>query len=181
MSVQLKLSGARNRTFAAEIVTLPAKVTLPAPKTPRLAGLFVGGMFTLIGYMFFRDGLAQSGFNLHALIGLALGSYGGLTIAKTILSPKGQTTLHFTEDKVEVTTNGWLRKTHWQEPLSHYQGVKHRTKPTPARSQSAPYQIIELIHKDKTKTLPLYAARNEESPIDHLEHYADILDVEILK
>ena len=181
MAVQVKLPSRGNRTFEAEIVTLPATVKLPAPKTPRLGGFIVGAMFTIIGYMMFRDGLAQSGINLNALIGLGLGSYGGLTIAKTILAPKGQTTMQFSENHVTIKVNGWLRPSSWQEPLKAYEGIKHRTKPAPGNGPRPPYQIIELIHSNTSKTLPLYAARSEKAPIDHLEHYADVLDVEIIQ
>ncbi len=180
MAVQVRLSGSGKRTFEAEIVTLPATIKVPSPPTQRFGGVFMGLVFTIIGYVLFRTGLVQGGFNLMTLFGLGWGSFGGLTLARTLFSPKGQTVMVFDDDFVHVKTHGWLRSSRWQEPLKAYEGVQLRSKETPSAQSSAPYQIIELIHRDKSKTLPLYAARIEEKPVDHLEHYADVLDVEIL-
>ncbi len=179
MSVQLKLSGSGSRAFTAEIVTLPASVKLPTPGMNRIGGLFVGLIFTIIGYYMFKVS-TQSGFDLRALLALGMGAFGGMTLARTIFSPKGQTTMIFHDDYVEVVTAGWLRKSRWLESYKNFKGLKTRTKSTPSRPNRNPYQIIELIHKDQAKTLPLYAVRREGAPIDHMEHYADILDVEIL-
>ncbi len=181
MAVQVRLPGSGKRKFEAEIVTLPATVKVPSPPTQRFGGLFMGLVFTIIGYVMFRTGLLQDGFNLLTLFGLGWGSFGGLTLAKTLFSPKGQTVMVFDDDLVQVKTQGWLKSTHWQEPLKTYEGVRLRSKETPSRQASAPYQIIELIHKEKAKTLPLYAARSDDAPVDHLEHYADVLDVEVIK
>lgn len=179
MSVQLKLSGSGSRTFIAEIVTLPAEVKLPAPALNRYGNLFAGLIFTIIGYLTLKLS-GETGLNLRTLLSLCLGAYGGLLLAKTLFAPNGQTTMIFQEDEVEVITNGWLKKVRWREPLDNFKGLALRTKETPSRPNKAPYQIIELIHNDASKTLPLYAARASTPPTDHLEHYADILGVPVL-
>jgi len=181
VTVQLKLPGSGSRTFEANITNLPATVKLPAPKQQLFGGLIVSFIFSLMGYFLFKDGIQMGGVNPNTLFGLAIGGYGALTMAKSLLSPKGQTQIIFHKDQVDVKTSGWIKSTQWQEPYSNYKGVSVRTKETPSRPASAPYQIIELIHKDDTsKTLPLYAARRERAPSEHLKHYADILRVEIL-
>lgn len=180
MSVQLRLPGTGARTFTAEIVTLPAKVKMPASPAKRSGGLVIGLFFTIIGYVMFKTALSVSGFDLRTIIGLALGGYGGLTVARALFAPSGQAIMTFHENYVEVSENGWLTKTRWQENYENYKGVRARTKDTPSRRESAPYQIIELVHDNPAKTLPLFATRQDDPPIDHLAHYADILGVETL-
>jgi len=161
---------------------LPATVKLPAPKQQLFGGLVVSLIFSLMGYFLFKDGIQMGMINPNTLVGLAIGGYGALTMAKTLVSPKGQTQISFQDDHVEVKTSGWIKSSHWQEPYSNYKGIKSRTKETPSRPDSDPYQIIELIHKeDESKTLPLYAARREHAPIEHLEHYADVLGVQVIE
>lgn len=178
MSVQLRLPGWSNRSFIAEIVTLPATVKLPIPRAQTVSQLVLGFIFSLVGYVFFK---MSGGLSLHGIIGLALGSFGALTLAKGIFAPGKRVEMTFDDDFVTVTRKGWIRAESWREPLTNYEGLALRRKETPSRPKASPYQIIELVHKDSTKTLPLFAARRESQPIDHLDHYADVLGVDIIK
>lgn len=179
-SVQLRLPATGNRKFEAKITALPATVIVPASSRHRFSGLMMGGFFTILGYTLFHSGAAQGWLTSNTLLGLGLAIYGSLTIAKALVMPKGQTTMKFEKQAVSVSTQGWLTKNNWQAPYASFRGVKLRTKQTPSSRITTPYQIIEFINQDKTKTLPLYAARQKTPPTHQLAHYATIFGVTIL-
>lgn len=181
MAVQLRLPDYSTRHFEAEIVTLPATVELKHANKQRQTLLFAL-FISAFGYFMLWRGLAFAGlFHPVTLIGLILAAVGGANFAKG-LTLKRASRMTFSEDMVMVEEKRLFGADEWQEPLRNYQGLRLRTgKHKIARARKTdPYQIIELIHPQKSKTLPLYAKRGETPPRDHLEHYADILDLPIL-
>lgn len=181
MAVQLRLPDYSTRHFEAEIVTLPATVELKHAGKQRQTLLFAL-FISIFGYFMLWRGLAFAGlFHPVTLIGLVLAAVGGTNFAKW-LTLKRTSRMTFTHNRVMVEEKRLFSADEWQEPLRNYQGVRSRTgKHKKAMGgPSDPYQIIELIHPQKSKTLPLYARRGETPPREHLEHYADVLDLPII-
>lgn len=182
MAVQVKIGPGTRRSFIAEIVTLPATVILRANNRQIMPWLVMGLIFTTIGYVVLRLSADNQGiFSMITLFALGFGTIGSLQLAKALFNFLKADKMTFHDDFVEVKEKGLLKSITWREDYSNFKGIRHREKTAAGRlSKDLPYQIIELVHKETSKTLPLYAVKSSEYPIDHIEHYADILDVETI-
>ena len=180
MTIQLKLSNAGTSSFIAEINQFPAKVTVPAKNTEFLAQIAMGLFFTIFGYTLFRSDLNQDELTTNFFFGLAMGTFGGFSLSKALISPKGSTKLIFHEKHVEIKEEFWLTKKKAEIPYSEFKGVRTRKGKLPKNNALQPYQIIELIHEDSSKTLPLYAKRGSKRQTKTLESYAKKLGVPVI-
>lgn len=183
MAVQIRFKDISNRRFEAEIAAFPAAVSLPKNKANGISRLFLGLFLTVFAYLLYKAGMRESGLtNPMSLIGLGVAAIGGLNIARWVGGFKSPATMLFHEDYVDVSEKSLLREIRWRAPYEEFSGV--RMRPQKVKSKRAvhtdPYQIIELVHPDKSKTLPLYAARSKAPPHNQLEHYSEILGVPVL-
>lgn len=181
MSIQLKLSNNGNSSFIANIENFPSKSKVPASKGEYISQILTGIFFTVFGYALFRSNLTENEITPNLIIGLAMGSFGGLNLAKVLFKTKGSASMTFHNTYVEVKQEYWFNQKKWQMKYSEFEGVKTRKGTRPKNNALQPYQIIELIHKDTTKTLPLYAKRGSKRPTKIMEEYSEILKVKVLQ
>lgn len=180
MSIQVKLYNSNSKSFIADIETLPATTKIE-PGISDYTGQFILSMFfTLFGLYLFYDHIEQSVFHPNALLALGFASYGGYNFAKLFKGTNGSGTLTFHKSHVEVEEAKWIGKKKWQSPYSEFEGIKTRTAKPSKKKSLKPYQIIELIHPDKQKNLPLYAKRGPDTPQNKLEEFSRKLNVKIL-
>lgn len=180
MSIQLKLSNNSKSSFFVDIEKFPTKVKVPASKSDYLSQIITGIFFTLFGYVLFRSNLPEDSITPNLLFGLAMGTFGGFNLAKAFLGTKGSASLTFHETYVEAKQEYWFTKKKWQTPYPEFKGVKTREGIRPKRGALQPFQIIELIHQDASKTLPLYAKRGSKRQTKLLEDYAEKFNVPVL-
>lgn len=182
MAVQVKIGAGAKKAFIAEIVTLPATVTLRGNNQQLFPKIMIGVIFTVISYFIFTNSAKAEGLvSMPVAISLLFAGVGSYNIAKAIIAFTSLTKMTFHDEFVEVSEKKGFRKHQWRENYENYQGLRHREKsPKSFLGSQIPYQIIELIHEDESKTLPLYAVKSSDYPLNHMEHYADILEVEIV-
>ncbi len=181
MSVQITIGRASKRTFIAEIVTLPAIVTVNSRRDQIFPPLIIGIIATGFAYFTFTTSEAQTGLiSLPSFIALVFAAAGALNLARAFNRIRSGDQMTFNEKFVEVTEQGPFRSINWRADYREFLGLRHREKRSSEAADTIPFQIIELIHKDETKTLPLYAVRERTKPIDHLNHYADVLETKII-
>lgn len=181
MAIQLKLSNAGKASFIVDLQNFPTKVKVPASKTDYISQIITGLFFTVFGYALFRSNLEESSITPNLLFGLAMGSFGGFNLAKGIFGTKGSSHLTFHKSHIDVKEEYWFTNKKWQISYDEFKGVKTRKGKLPKNNALQPYQIIELIHEDPSKTLPLYAKRGSKRQTKRLEDYAKKLNVKIIE
>jgi|GEM_PF-5743046 len=180
MSIQLKLSNNSKSSFFVDIQNFPTKAKVPASKSDYLTQILTGIFFTIFGYALFRSNLNDSSITPNLIFGLVIGTFGGFNLAKAMLGTKGSARLTFHETYVEAKQEYWFTKKKWEIPYSEFEGVRTREGIKPKNNALEPFQIIELIHQDKGKTLPLYAKRGSKRQTKLLEDYAKKLNVPVI-
>ncbi len=184
MSIQLKLSNNSKSSFFVDIQNFPTKAKVPASKSDYLSQILTGIFFTVFGYVLFRSNLSDGSITPNSLFGLApgliMGTFGGFNLAKAMLGTKGSARLTFHETYVEAKQEYWFTKKKWKIPYNEFKGVRTREGIRPKKNALQPFQIIELIHQDKGKTLPLYAKRGSKRQTKLLEDYAKKLNVPVI-
>lgn len=182
MPVQIKIPSTSNRKFEAEIVTLPSTVTVSGTSRSSIIQFVMGLAFSGFGFWLFMDTYREVGFgNPRTYIGLVFGVIGALHVARFLTLSRNLTTMTFHDEFVEVTHRAIFGTRSWRTPYREFKGVRARLQKLKPEMGRKSYYIIELVHDDTSKTLPLYAERLKTPPQDHLEHYAEILDVPILQ
>ena len=122
------------------------------------AGVIAALTFGMLGFANLILGLAKIGY------------------AKSIL---------FTGHDVKVTTRGLLGRREWREPLASYHGVmlsEHHSRSQGVGNtvSTKTYHVIELVHDNDGRTVPLYVRRGMESPRDIQEAFARRFDLPAL-
>lgn len=178
MSVQIKLSNSGTGEFSAQINKFPTTIKVPAMNEDYIIHLLMGLFGTIFGYYLFSSTINESGiYHPNTLFAIVLGGFGAMNIARLVTGPKGSGTLTFHKDHVVVEEPGWLKAKKWQQPLSSYKGIAIRTGKQPKNKKLKPFQIIEMIHEDKSKNLPLYAKRGSAKPMKIFNDYANKLNL----
>ena len=79
-----------------------------------------------------------------------------------------------TFDDVGVTVNDRAVRGggSWSQPYRAFEGVYLRTQLVRSENGATSYQIIELLHADPEKTIPLYVKATQDIPTDKWEDYA---------
>lgn len=180
MTVQLKLSNAGKKSFLVNLESFPAKATVPASNSDTISQIVTGLFFTIFGYTLFRSNLLEETLTPNLFFALAMGTFGGFNLAKALASPKGSAKLVFHKDQVEIIEEFWFTKKKRRLSYKEFKGVRTRKGKQPKNNALQPYQIIELIHEDSSKTLPLYAKRGSKRQTKRLEECAKILGVPII-
>ncbi len=119
---------------------------------------FVAGGFGVFGLLNFIYGAMQSGFEM------------SLTI---------------TPDEVRVSTKTLFGGGSWREPLSDYRGVLLRESQIAGQSvgnieRAKQYQIIELSHNDRRKTVALFVEESSTPPWELQKAFAKRLRLPVL-
>lgn len=97
----------------------------------------------------------------------------------TLLVRKRRAVLH--ADGVEVDGRGLLGKESWYSPYGAFKGVLHRRVVVKSESNTTAYQVIELLHEDAGKCIPLYVRRSSDMPRARWETYARQLKLPALE
>ncbi len=69
----------------------------------------------------------------------------------------------------------------WCEPLSGYKGLAGRTLKTKKNARGLPYQIVELVHRQKEKTLPVFVDQGSSIPSYLMDDIANGLGIQVLR
>lgn len=109
-----------------------------------------------------------------ALIGVAIAGWGVSQLfrkRRAVLS----------KDGVEVTGRGLLGSEKWYQPYGAYEGVLHRRVVIRSKNSTRVYQVIELLHEDRDKCIPLFVRRGSDMPRNRWEEFAKQLRLPALE
>ncbi len=87
----------------------------------------------------------------------------------------------FGRDGVEVVGRSPFGREKWWQAYSGFKGVLHREHTVSRKNSTTTYQIIELLHDEPDKTLPLLVEASKAMPRDAWERYAKWLDLPALE
>jgi len=145
------------------------------PKTANTLNVGAGGVFALglVVFMHFQDGVGVPvADSLLFTAGLVLFGVGAIVWSLLIALSKRE--VLFTQDGVQVTGRSLIGTEEWQEPYRAYKGVLHREKSVSQGQNrgSILYQILELVHDDPARNVPLFVESSGTMPRAAWEAYA---------
>ncbi len=166
----------------ADLSSLPAEISLVPARMLAIFLILIGSIWLAItsGIIFpIFAGERSADFGIWAmtisfpLIGIGMLLFGlfQLSISRS---------LKISRTNVGFRERSFLGTTSWREPLSRYQGVRHYTRRIERENATMVFQIIELAHPDKSRTVPLYVQPGMTTPRAKIEEYASALDLPVL-
>ncbi len=190
MSRLLFIPHGKTIRICAELSRLPARIELPRRRAAAVwllvfASSWSFGVPMLIFYAMTEDITAREG--LSKLVPFLI----AFAITMTVLYLAWAALRHyasndritFYHDKVEVLEHHLFTKRAWSAPYSTFSGLGLREQNAPVRDgKRHHYYIIELIHPDGEKTIPLFAgaAPHENQVINRMQDYSHRLGIPIL-
>lgn len=134
------------------------------------AGLLVLGIFSTIVYF-------SGGDSFTILITCGLGLFGMLNLIYGVIQSGFSMRLLITSSEVTVARQTLLGRKQWSEWLSRYRGVVLRERQVReddvgTMTWGKSYHIVELVHDDAAKTVPLYVQEGGEPPRHIQEAFA---------
>lgn len=173
------LPDARPQETLAE---LPASVDL-SPSKAVAVGRFLICVFAFIFVFAFRSHFAAFGGDpsasvIGAVIPLGVAAVGLYVGARGVLGLLSRRTARFDAGSVRVTGRTPFGREEWTQPLSAFEGVVWRVI-RQRRRRRAPrvWQVIELVHPDPARTLPLYVRQTRRDAREEWEGIARTLHV----
>jgi hypothetical protein len=100
--------------------------------------------------------------------GLAIAAWCGIQLLKRRI-------VTFERDGVSVQERTVCGARAWQLPYSAFEGVVYKRRSGKTRRNPVLYQIIELSHRDRRRSIPLYVKVGNKRPIDLWRSYAEAL------
>jgi hypothetical protein len=179
MNDLLYIPSGRTVTVRPDMSENPVRIELPRNKRPAWIALALVSVWGAVGVVGQFHGLARlstnTGLTLMAILTIAtISTY--IVIHIGVLAMRSYVTndtILLFDDHVEFTAWSLFGKTKWSAPLSEYQGVQTRELPAGDPSNDKPYQIIELVHPDKNRTLPLYLEKSRHPSTGVFDKLAD--------
>lgn len=158
---------------------LPDRVNLKPPRWATMIFAVFGAVWTAFSLPL----VAQIGSGPSAaLIFAALFPVIGLgMIAWSLYTLLSKREALFGRDGVEVVGRTPVAREKWWQPYSSYKGVLHREHVVNRKNGSTTYQIVELLHDEPGKTLPLLVEASRKMPREAWERYAKWLDLPALE
>jgi len=138
----------------------------PAPDEVKLRILVGAGVLAVVAglvALFREDGFL-------VFVACGFGFFGLLNLVYGLVQSGFEKSLLVTDSLVMVTTRTWLRgRREWQEPLASYRGVRlrehHLRRETVGNVESTKtYHVVELVHDDPRRTVPLHV-REDGAPL----------------
>ena len=163
----------------ANLTFLPQTLDLSPPRSAAVILMLFGLFWIGIAIVSLRDVTTpQTG----EFAILAAGALIGLSIigwATTLLFRRHIAVL--SDDGVEVTQRSLFGAKAWYEPYRAYKGVLRRKVVVRTKNSSRTYQVIELLHEDRDKCVPLFIRQTKEQPRSQWEGYAERLELPALE
>ncbi len=105
------------------------------------------------------------------------GFFGLLNLVYGFIQSRFEKSMLFTGHEVQVRTRGLLGRREWREPIAGYRGVRlrehHMRKEGVGNIASTKtYHVIELVHDDPRRVLPLHVSEGGEAPRDVQEAFS---------
>lgn len=127
-----------------------------------IVGFGVMTVASIIGYFLRDEGVA-----LFVLGGFAF--FGLLNVVYGVLQSRFSLSMVISRLEVSVNRQSLWGRTNWRESLSHYRGVQLREEEvedsdTDSIRFPTRYSIVELLHDERAKTVPLYVKEGGEAP-----------------
>ncbi len=166
-------------SFRVDLSVLPVTTNIAPHLGSHFISLIFGSLFLFV--LFFNliaKGLSF-GLGVFALIVLfAFGKYVFYPVFSILLQKRMAT---FSKIEVSVLEAGGEE---WRCLYSRFDGLRHRTlnKKRARRGNSAlvTYQVIELVHREREKTIPLYIAEGDELDPNILKAYGEVFRIDVV-
>ena len=172
----MAISGLRNWHTVrvdANLTFLPQTLDLSPRRSPAIMLILFGGGW--IGFAIVAVGGVTT-LQQDELIFLAISTPIGMSFmgwGLTQLFRRHQAIL--STDGVEVTERGLFGVRAWYEPYGAFKGVLYRRIVVRRKRSTRVYQVIELLHEDRHKCVPLFVEQSSEVPRSRWESYAQRL------
>jgi len=143
---------------------------------------FWAGMAAGLGWMVFTaDMVGPLDLSLLTLVGLLFPGAGLVLALFAVVALYERRQVTFERDGVRVEGRSLAGPERWALPYGAYRGVLHREHVERRKNSTTTYQIIEMLHEDPGKTLPLSVEAAAEVPRDRWEGYARALGLPALE
>lgn len=109
-------------------------------------------------------------------VAVGFGLFALLNIVRGLAESRFEISILITDDMAIVKRRTFFGREDWQEPLANYKGVLLRERST----RQGRYNIIELVHDDPGRTLPLFVTREKGAARDTQEAFAQRFDLPAL-
>lgn len=137
-------------------------------------GLFVITLVAIVIYVL-NEYVSDSGFEIFVACGF--GFFGLVNLVYGYIQSRFEKSMLITDTQVFVQTRSLLGRKRWDEFVANYRGVRMREQQVERSSvgnmrSMKGYYVIELVHDDVAKTLPLYVKEEASPPRDIQEAFA---------
>jgi hypothetical protein len=169
MSATRLFPGGEPVSVQPDLARLPLQVRLPVDRRPAVAVLAVVCLWAAVGSVLtFR--LLTPLIDAGAPSDLALAFAIALVVSAVILYAGWRALrLYVAEQEIEIDEREVRNRgrslwgaTEWREPLGQYRGL--RLHELPAADGGPPWQVIEFVHPEAARCLPLLARRSRQPP-----------------
>lgn len=109
-------------------------------------------------------------------VAAGFGLFALLNIVRGLAESRFEISILITDDMAIVKRRTFFGREDWQEPLANYKGVLLRERST----RQGRYNIVELVHDDPGRTLPLFVTREKGTTRDTQEAFAQRFDLPAL-
>jgi hypothetical protein len=135
-----------------------------------VVGVLVAGLASVAGFFLRDDGVALFVVGGFALFGLFNAVYG-------VLQSRFSMSVTITGLEVAVKRNSLWGASNWRESLRSYQGILLREEEVEDQGsgkirRTKRYSIVELLHSEPSKTLPLYVREGGDPPWEIQQAFA---------
>ncbi len=165
LSIAIKINAGDDEPFAVEIEGFPTTVEVVKSGAGWMVVPFGLFLFSVPFLIFGPVVAAFSGIFLLAALVFVIRRQGRPDI------------MLFDRHGVVVTETGLLTDSTWKAAYEEFSGVNLRKCRARAGRRFATYQVIELIHPNPAKNLPLFVRKTTRKPKNRWQAYARLLGV----
>ncbi len=163
----------------ADLTELPQTLDLTASRAGAVIVMLVGGVWVAAAFAAIGGSESLAPGDLVFLVGATLLGVAIIGWALSLLFRRSRAVL--SADGVEVTERGLFGAKAFYEPYAAFEGVLHRQIVVRNKRNTRTYQVIELLHADRDRCVPLYVRRTKEMPRARWEDYAKRLKLPALE
>ena len=172
----MAISGLRswhNVRVDANITFLPQTLDLSPRRSSAVALILLGGFWIGITIAALGGVTSLTQGDMTILVGATI--FGALVMAWGVTRLFRRHRVVLSADGVEVMERGLFGVDAWYEPYGAYKGVLYRRILIRSKNSTRIYQVIELLHEDREKCVPLFVKQSSKVPRERWEGYAERL------
>ncbi len=156
-----------------DLTFLPQTLDLSPKRSSAIALILFGGAWIAVTVAALGGVTSLTQGDMVLLVGTTI--LGALVIAWGVTRLFRRHRAVLSADGVEVMERGLFGVDAWYEPYGAYKGVLYRRILVRSKNSTRIYQVIELLHEDREKCVPLFVKQSSKVPRERWEGYAERL------